>query len=120
MSNSLNSYLLILKNCVTKQIWTFTLQNQSSNNLYYEFDFEMPEDCPSGEYNYYLFWNTYDNITINYNGDTLDSIITLPNGQQLKLSDVFPETGIIKYIKNIKDTETSLEYEKKTHFLVYE
>ena len=31
---------------------------------------------PAGEYNYYLVWNTYDNLKIDINGDILDSIIT--------------------------------------------
>lgn len=118
MSYPLNTYLLILKNCTTKQVWTFALQNISSNNLYYEFDFEMPDNAPAGEYNYYIVWCTYDNLDINFNGDILDSIITLPNGQQLKLSDTLPETGILKYIKD--SDEKTLEYEKKTDFLVYE
>ena len=118
MSNPLNSYTLILENCTSKQVWTFTLQNISSNNLYYEFDFEMPESAPEGEYNYYLIWNTYDNIEINFNGDILDSIITLPNGQIVKLSDTLPETGIIKYIKD--DNNEILEYEEKTQIEIYE
>jgi len=116
--NSLNTYLLILENCNSKQVWTFTLQNLSTNNLYYEFDFIMPSDAPSGEYNYYLVWNTYDNLEINFNGDILESIITLPNGQSLKLADTLPETGIIKYIKD--DNNEILEYEEKTQFEIYE
>lgn len=116
--NSLNTYLLILEHCTSKQVWQFYLKNISTNDLYYEFDFEMPEECPSSEYNYYLVWNTYDNLEINFNGDILESIITLPNGQSLKLADTLPETGIIKYIKD--DTDETLEYEQKTHFLIYE
>lgn len=116
--NSLNTYLLILEHCTSKQVWQFYLKNISTNDLYYEFDFEMPEECPSSEYNYYLVWNTYDNLKIDINGDILDSIITLPNGQSLKLADTLPETGIIKYIKD--DTDETLEYEQKTDFIVYE
>lgn len=116
--NSLNTYLLILENCTSKQVWQFYLKNLSTNKLFYEFDFTMPDDAPAGEYNYYLVWNTYNNLKIDINGDILDSIITLPNGQQLKFSDTLPETGIIKYIKD--DNNETLEYEQKTDFLIYE
>lgn len=121
--NSLNTYLLILENCTSKRVWQFYLKNLSSNTLYYEFDFEMPEECPAGEYNYYLIWNTYasDNVELIINNDILDSVFKFSNGQMLKLSDTLPETGIIKYIKNIKDDNNeTLEYDKKIHFDIYE
>lgn len=116
--NSLNTYLLILEHCTSKQVWQFYLKNISTNNLYYEFDFEMPDDAPAGEYNYYLIWNTYDNLKIDINGDILESLIMLPNGQSLKLADTLPETGIIKFIKD--DNNETFEYEEKTQFLIYE
>ena len=121
--NSLNTYLLILEQCTSKQVWTFTLQNLSTNKLFYEFDFEMPEECPAGEYNYYLIWNTYtsDDVELIINNDILDSVFKFPNGQMVKLSDTLPETGIIKYIKHINDDNNeTLEYEQKTDFLIYE
>lgn len=120
MSNSLNSYLLILKNCATKQVWLNTVQNISTNKLYYEFDFQMPNDCPAGEYNYYLLWDTYDadNVEFIVNNEMLNSVFKFKNGKSITLADALPETGIIKYIKD--DTDETLEYEQKTDFLVYE
>lgn len=120
--NTLNTYLLILKNSTTKQVWVNTVHNLSDNTSYYEFDFTMPEDCPAGEYNYYLVWNIFDNTEVEFTvkNEILDSVFKLKNGQRIKLSDVMPETGILKYIKDNTNADETLEYEQKKDFLVYE
>ena len=118
MSNSLNSYTLLIQNNTTKQVWQFTLHNLSSNSFYYDFDFEMPDDATSGEYNYWLFWNTYDDYELDISNDVINSTIKFKN-KELKVKDVIPETGIIKYIKNAK-TRDEISYNKKTDFLTYD
>lgn len=120
MSNSLNSYLLLLKHCSTKKVWVNTVKNLSDNDFYYEFDFVMPEDCPSGEYNYYLVWDTYDTgVELTIKDEILDSTFRFLNGNKITLRDTMPETGIIKYIKENQSIE-ELEYNEKTDYLVYE
>ena len=103
MSNPLNTYTLLLKNTYTKQVYTYTLQNISSNVAYYMFEFE-PNDLPVGEYSYYLIWNTLDTqqAPLTLSNDILDSYFTTKNGIVF-LRDALPDTGILKVI----DTTTN-------------
>lgn len=114
MGKSLNSYTMLLQNCSTKQVWIFDLKNISDSTAYYEFDFDMPEDAPFGEYNYFLFWSTID-TTITIKNNIHDSIVQTGD-YKIRLADIAPETGIIKYLTTEKPT---LEYDKKTDFMIY-
>ena len=112
MSNSLNTYTLLLKNCYTKKVNVYTLHNISTNELFYEFNFQ-PTDLPTGEYEYYLVWNTLDNeqAQLTISNEILDSYFTTNNGK-VYLRDTLPDTGILKVIDNNQSTTIELDNNK--------
>lgn len=51
------NYSLILQHTVTKEVYTYNLENKNySENIYYKFDITL-EDMDDGEYQYILFEN---------------------------------------------------------------
>ena len=115
----MNTYTLLLENTYTNEIHTFTMQNLSNNDMFYEFDSSILADLSDGEYNYYLFWNTYSSsqYQIEFSNDILESKITV-NKQTFTLRDLKPDTGILKIVNS---NPTKLNYiEQKTSYLAYE
>lgn len=115
--NSMNTYTLLINDNFTNQIHEFTVQNISNNDLFYEFDVnELFKKLPAGEYNYYLFWNTYTDYKIEFSSDILDSKITA-NNQTFTLRDVKPETGILKILDEEIKQPTYIDSQK--NYLAY-
>ena len=116
MANSLNTYTLLLKNSYTKEVFHYNLHNISTNDLFYEFDFDA-SNLQTGEYEYFLVWNTYDNdnAPLTISNELLDSYFTLPNGK-VYLRDTLPDTGIIKVIDN-EEFNTTIELEQNKNYI---
>lgn len=112
-----NNYTMVLVNSTTKQIYTLNLTDISSIDIYYQFEFEMPEDAPEGEYNYYLFYNPLD-YKINYSNDILDSSIIVNGIPSIPFHLIQPETGILKYIKN--NVKEYNKFDQKIGFVIYD
>lgn len=113
----MNTYLLLLEDNFTNQVYQFTLGNLSNNELFYEFDVkELFKDLPQGEYTYYLVWNTYTDYTLTLKSDILDSIITA-NNQTFTLRDTKPETGILKVLDN--DIKQPTYIDEKNSYIAY-
>ena len=119
MANSLNTYLLILKNNFTNAVHQFTVKNISENDMFYEFEMkDILDDLPDGEYNYYLIWNTYDDYELRISNDILDSVFVI-NGQEIILNDTKPECGILKIVNSNEKTNQPF-IDKNTHYIAYD
>lgn len=116
MSNSLNTYTFLLKNCYTKEVFTYYLHNISTNDLFYEFDFQ-PTNLPLGEYEYYLVWNTLDTnqAPLTISNEMLDSYFTTTNGK-VYLRDTLPDTGILKII-NTEENDKPIELDNNKNYI---
>lgn len=114
---SLNTYTVILLNTYTNEVFQYTLQNISRNNLYYEFDVKDKfNDLQAGTYELYCFWNTYSEYEIEIKSDILDSIITV-NNQKFTLRDVKPEVTLLKVLDN--DIKQPTYIDEKNSYIAY-
>ena len=118
MSENYKKYDLILQNTASKQEWVLKgLVNVSTVNLYYQFNnFSMPTDAPTGEYFYALIWNVRTDVEYTLRDDILDTIVTTGEGS-IKLKDLQPETGILRYgtveqKNNYRNKNTDFIYRK--------
>ena len=98
MSENYKKYDLILQNTASKQEWVIRgLVNVSNVNLYYQFEeFSMPEGANTGEYFYALIWNVRDDVEYTLKDDIMKTIVHTGDGD-VKLKDLQPETGILRY-----------------------
>lgn len=55
-------YTIILQNSVTKEIFSYNLDDSTPNSIYYEFEIEL-QDMNDGEYEYLLIENP-DNFKV--------------------------------------------------------
>lgn len=115
-----NHYILILQNNYTKQAQAFDVLNTSEDRLFYQFEnFEFPDNWSYGEYNFWLVWDTLE-YSIEFANEILDSKITVLDDQgnetTLKLSNLTPDTGIIKYPDPNAPTEEQSLDEKTNYY----
>lgn len=108
-----NHYILIIQNNYTREARVFDVTNISDDPKFYEFEFEFPDDLPYGEYNYWLVCDELDYEIPSFSNDMLDTVIdvTGKDGKvySIKLSDLCPDTGIIRYADSNGRTEQSID-----------
>ncbi len=98
-----NHYIVILQNKYTKQTGMFDMQNVSDSRLYIRFEnFEMPDDWPIGEYDYYMLWCILDYELWLDEANPLDSVVKVTdlegNEYTYTLRQLHPDTGILRYV----------------------
>lgn len=114
MAFNKNHYILILQNNYTHQAMVFDVTNTSDDPKFYKFDdFEIPDDMPYGEYNFWLICDELDYEIPVFSNDMMDTVIKVTGTDgtvyDLKVSDLAPDTGIIKYVDANGRTEQSID-----------
>ena len=117
MSNSLNTYTLLLKNTYTKEVFTYYLKNISTNEINYVFDFDASQ-LPLGDYEYYLIWNTLDTTQapLTLSNEMLDSYFTTTNGI-VYLRDTLPDTGILKIVDPTSNQNPYIDLDNNKNYI---
>ncbi len=90
------NYTLLMQNTITKEVYTFDLENQNySENIYYKFDITLSDDMPDGEYQYILFSNP----------NKLEVIVDVNNPMQ---SELYGNPVILVTYENTLTTGTQI------------
>lgn len=126
-------YTLLIQNTVSKEVYTYNLENLNyDENIYYKFNIVLDDNTPDGEYQYLLFENPNQaEVVINYNnvydsqlyGDTKILVTftnTLTNGTQILIAGkpiMWLSSGLIR-IGDYKSN--NYQYNKQNKYQVYD
>src|SRR5574344_180874 len=100
-------FILLLQNNYTREVTTVDVYNESTDPLFYEFkQLNLPDSVIPGEYTYALVWDILEYEVIP-STDLLETVIKVVDGHgethELKLKDLQPEMGILKFSNNNPD-----------------
>lgn len=123
------NYSLIIQHSVTKQVYTYDLEDNGSG-IYYRFAITLDGDMPEGEYQYFLIENPHkyevitdinniknidlgNKILVTYNNTLTTDTRILSAGKQI----VWLSSGLLR----IGDYENNrYEFDKPSKYMMYE
>lgn len=91
-------YDLFFQNNGSKQIYEILGVKEAGCSPYYiEFvNLDMPEDMQDGEYTYFVFANSRDDVTYEFN-EILGKSVAVVDGKKYSFMDLKPLMGIMRY-----------------------
>ena len=100
-------FILLLQNNYTREVTTVDVYNESTDPLFYEFkQLNLPDSVIPGEYTYALVWDILE-YEVFPSTDFLETVIKVVDGHgethELKLKDLQPEMGLLKFSNNNPD-----------------
>ena len=100
-------FILLLQNNYTREVTTVDVYNESTDPLFYEFkQLNLPDSIIPGEYTYALVWDILE-YEVFPSTDFLETVIKVVDGHgethELKLKDLQPEMGLLKFSNNNPD-----------------
>lgn len=128
-------YTIILQNSVTKEIFSYNLDDSTPNSIYYEFEIEL-QDMNDGEYEYLLIENPdklkvisdFNNAFKSEIGDPVVLVDlssgTLTVGAQIMIAEMgqtFPINVLAFGLMRIGDYKSSkVTYNQQNKYVTYE
>lgn len=100
-------FILLLQNNYTREVIIVDVYNESTDPLFYEFkNLKLTDSVIPGEYTYALVWDILE-YEVFPSTDFLETVIKVVDGHgethELKLKDLNPEMGLLKFSNDNPD-----------------